>query len=96
MLAKYSQKSIVFEIPKQFSPAYNLQSSSFGAQYDQPAYYSCTNYVTMTDVVYVWSEVTGKMAVFAEIQDTGYSKMFGLWGTELASQFWFSEEFQLP
>lgn len=52
-----------------------------------------TNYVTMADVVSAWSETTGKTAAFAEIQDADYSKMFGLWGTELASQFRFSEEF---
>lgn len=30
--------------------------------------------------------------MFAEVQDTDYAKIFGLWGTELASQFRFSEK----
>lgn len=52
-----------------------------------------TNYVTMADIVSACGETTGKTAAFAEIQDTDYAKIFGLWGTELASQFRFSEEF---
>ncbi|KAE8340684.1 hypothetical protein BDV24DRAFT_133631 [Aspergillus arachidicola] len=52
-----------------------------------------TNYVTMTDIVAAWSEVTGETAAFAEIEDSEYAKLFGPFGTEMALQFRFSEAF---
>jgi hypothetical protein len=46
---------------------------------------------TFQEMVDVWSEITGKKCVFAEISIDAVTKLYGTMGTELALQFKFGE-----
>ncbi|KAF3399665.1 hypothetical protein DPV78_006170 [Talaromyces pinophilus] len=47
----------------------------------------------MTWLLEAWEKVTGKSAIYCEISDESFGKLFGPWGTEVAGQLRFSEQF---
>jgi hypothetical protein len=46
---------------------------------------------TFQEMVDVWSEITGKKCIFAEISSEAVTKLYGPMGNELALQFKFGE-----
>jgi NmrA-like family len=45
------------------------------------------------DVLNVWEKVTRKSAVYVEVTDEDFESLWGIYGSELASQLRFSEEY---
>ncbi|PNP58799.1 hypothetical protein FNYG_15007 [Fusarium nygamai] len=50
-------------------------------------------YVPMSRALEAWEKTTGRSAIYGEISDESFAKTFGPFGTEMAGQLRFSEEF---
>lgn len=51
-----------------------------------------TDYLSFEEVIKEWSAVTGKSGVYSEVSDAVAESIWGVFGTELASQFRWSEK----
>ena len=52
-----------------------------------------TDYITFMDITNMWEKVTGKPAAYVELSDEANSKIWGVMGDELGSQFRWSEQY---
>ncbi|MBE3046154.1 NmrA family NAD(P)-binding protein [Candidatus Bathyarchaeota archaeon] len=52
-----------------------------------------TDYLSFEEVIKEWSAVTGKDGVYSEVSDAVVESIWGIFGTELASQFRWSEKY---
>jgi hypothetical protein len=50
-----------------------------------------TEILSLEDILKVWSEVTGKQGVYVECSQEDYEKIWGVLGSEMASQLKFGE-----
>ena len=52
-----------------------------------------TEHRNYLDVLKAWEKVTGKSAVYVQVADEVFKSLWGIYGSELVSQFHFSEEY---
>lgn len=50
-----------------------------------------TDYLSFEEVIKEWSAVTGKSGVYSEVSDAVAESLWGVFGSELAAQFRWSE-----
>ncbi|KAH7205147.1 uncharacterized protein BKA55DRAFT_744709 [Fusarium redolens] len=52
-----------------------------------------TEYVPISRALEAWEKTTSRSAIYGEVSDESFAKTFGAFGTEMADQLRFSEEF---
>ena len=51
-----------------------------------------TDVMKMSDLLSLWSEISGRQAVFVEASDDEFEKLWGVAGHEMATQYRFGQE----